>query len=244
MRQYFIFIILILSACAGNVNDPQRIIDEAIDAHGAGKLANARLEFDFRDRHYVADRKKGRFSYERIFKDSTNTIHDILTNDGFRREINGGMAKVIDTMAVKYTSSVNSTVYFASLPYGLNDAAVRKRFVGENTIEGQPYFAVEITFEAEGGGEDHRDIYYYWIHQQKYTMDYFAYSYHNDDAGIRFRKASKQHEVNGVILQDYINYKPKDSSSATIENIVELYKKKELEELSRIEITNIKVMEK
>jgi hypothetical protein len=240
MKYFIVFTAILFSGCSVNSTDPQEIVDKAIEKAGGEKFLKSTIEFDFRNRHYVTRRNYGIFSHERIFRDSTNTIHDFLTNDGFRREVNDEKTIVPDSMAVKYSNSVNSTIYFALLPFGLNDPAVRKKFVGKTTIENEPYFVIEITFEQQGGGNDFTDIFLYWIHEKKFTIDYLAYLYYNDGGGLRFRKAYNPRKVNGILFQDYINYKPREDSTK-ISDIEALYKQNALEELSRIELTNITV---
>ncbi len=230
---------ILVMACTSST-DPQRIIEKAIETAGGKKYEKSTIEFDFRNRHYVTRRDGGKYSHERIFSDSTNTIHDYLTNEGFHREINDKNASVPDSMAVKYARSVNSTIYFALLPYGLNDAAVRKKFLGKTTFDDQPYYAIEVTFAQEGGGEDYNDIFVYWIHEKNYTIDYMAYLYYTDGGGLRLRKAYNSRKVNGILFQDYINYQPKEPS-VTIDQMETLYKKHQLEELSRIALENIVV---
>lgn len=237
---FFPLVILFLG-CNSKLNDPQQIVDKAIRFAGGEKYLNAVIEFDFRGRHYVARRNGGLFSYERIFDDSLGTVHDIVSNDGFQRKINYEEATVPDTMAVKYTSSTNSVIYFALLPYGLNDAAVIKTFRGETTIKDKAYYLVQITFKADGGGEDHEDVFLYWINQQNFAIDYMAYSFsESDEISFRFREAYNARVINGIRIQDYINYKPKDNS-LTVDQAEELYKKGELVELSRIETENVTV---
>ena len=227
-------------SCNTSLTDPQKIIDNAIKASGGEKYINATIAFDFRDRHYIAQREGWKYSYERIFKESENTTHDFLTNDGFRREINHTAVQVADTMKTKYTSSINSVIYFALLPYGLNDDAVKKRFLGETTIDNQGYYTIEITFNQEGGGEDYEDVFIYWINTKDFAIGYMAYSYEESDGvGLRFRKAYNARTVNGILFLDYLNLKPKGIPQIT--ELVELYKKGELEELSRIELRNIQV---
>lgn len=240
--KYLCLFILVVSVfgCSSDSTDPQQIVDRAIENAGGEKFLKSTIEFDFRSRHYVTRRDGGIFSHERIFEDSTNTIHDFLTNDGFRREINGTPVSVVDSMAVKYSNSVNSTIYFALLPLGLNDSAVRKKLIGKSTLDNESYFVVEITFEQEEGGNDFTDFFHYWIHDKKFTIDYMAYLYFSEGGGLRFRKAYNSRMVNGILLQDYINYKPRDNS-ATLSEIESLYKQNALEELSRIELTNITV---
>jgi hypothetical protein len=227
-------------SCNVSLTDPQKIIDKAIEAAGGQKYLHSTIEFDFRDRHYVAQRDGGKFSYERIFKDSVKTTHDFVTNEGFKREINQALAEVADTMKVKYTSSVNSVIYFALLPYGLNDAAVQKKFLGEITMDSVAYYKIEVTFMQEGGGEDHEDIFHYWINKKDFTIGYMSYSYEESDGvGLRLRKAYNPRIVNGILFLDYINLKPKGDTQITA--LEDLYKKGELEELSKIELLNIQV---
>lgn len=228
-----------MTACNSSLTDPQKIIDKAIAASGGQKYLNSIAEFDFRDRHYIASRKEGIFSYERITKDSVNATHDFLSNDGFRREINGVQVEVVDSMKTRYSASVNSVLYFALLPYGLNDASVQKKFLGETQLEGKSQYVVEVTFTQEGG-EDHEDVFMYWINKKEFTIDYMAYSFaENDGEGYRFRKAYNPRTVNGILFFDYINYKP--TGEVKLTDLEELFRKGELEEMSKIELLNIQV---
>ncbi|MBI3218292.1 MAG: hypothetical protein HYZ44_02145 [Bacteroidetes bacterium] len=245
MKKFYLVVVCLIILATGCKHDSaQQIIDKAIAVAGGDLYLNSTIEFDFRGRHYVANRNGGKFSYERIFrndKDSTQLIHDFVNNDGFRRTINDSLVEVPDTMKVKYTASVNSVLYFALLPYGLNDPSVRKKWLGETELEGKTYHKIEITFQQEGGGEDFEDTFIYWIDQSDYTIGYLAYSFQEDGkADCRFRKSVNAHVVDGVRFSDYINYAPKQTASiAELEN---LYKSDGLKELSRIENTNVTVM--
>lgn len=227
-------------SCNTTLNDPQKIIDKAIAAAGGEKYLNSTIEFDFRDRHYRAERNGGTFSYERIVKAGDSVVHDFVTNSGFQRKINDQLTEVADTMKTKYTSSVNSVIYFALLPYALNDPAVIKSFLGETSLNEKDYYKVKITFQPQGGGEDFEDTFIYWIDNKDFTIGYMAYSYEETDGiGLRFRKAYNPRTVNGILFLDYINLKPKTETQIT--DLEELFKKGELEELSKIELVNIQV---
>jgi hypothetical protein len=241
LKKYFGLFLIVVVSCTADEEEPQRIIDKAIEVAGGPIFENSVITFDFRNRHYITRREGGIFSHERVFTtDSVNIVHDYLTNEGFHREINDTLATVPDSMAVRYARSVNSTIYFALLPYGLNDAAVLKQFCGRTTFEGQSYYCVEITFEQEGGGEDYNDVFYYWIHDTKYTIDYMAYLYFSEGGGLRLRKAVNPRWIDGVLLQDYINFQP-PHDTVRLEHMEALYKEGKLEELSRIELENITV---
>jgi hypothetical protein len=240
MKPFIISLLAIAMLGCSSQNDPQRIIDKAIAASGGEKYLQSTIEFDFRDRHYVAQRDGGKYSYERIFKDSANIVHDFLTNDGFKREINNTLAEVADSMKTKYTASVNSVIYFALLPYGLNDPAVQKKWIGETSIEGVGYYVVQITFAQQGGGEDYEDVFLYWINKKDFAIGYLAYSFkENNIIDYRFRRAYNPRSVNGISFVDYINYKPKGKTQ--IMELEGLFKKGELEVLSKIELINIQV---
>ncbi len=244
MKKIFILLVsvcVLLISC--DQNSPQQIIDKAIAAAGGDFYLNSIIEFDFRGRHYVANRKGGKFSYERIFqndKDSTQQIHDFVSNEGFRRIINDSLVEVPDTMKVKYTASVNSVLYFALLPYGLNDPSVRKKWLGETELDGKSYFKIEITFKQQGGGEDFEDTFIYWIDQSDYTIGYLAYSFQEDGkADCRFRKAVNGRVIDGIRFSDYVNYAP--TKTTPLAEMEAQYKSGGLKELSRIENTNVVV---
>jgi len=238
---FFLILAFVFGSCNTSLTDPQQIIDKAIVAAGGEKYVNSTIEFDFRERHYIAIREGGKFSYQRVFRDSAKTIHDFVSNDGFKREIDGVVAEVADSMKVKYTSSTNSVIYFALLPYGLNDAAVQKKFLGETIMDGKAYYKVEVSFRQDGGGEDFQDMFNYWVSKDDFSIGYLSYSFsENDETSSRLRKAYNPRRIGNILFLDYINYKPKDNK-VRFDQLEELYEKDELEELSKIELQNISV---
>ncbi len=242
----FLIGLIILSSCKDqkepNPDLAQQVVDKAINVVGGEGFKNSVIEFDFRNRHYKAKRDKGKFQFGRIWKDSLGMIRDVLSNSGFQRFINDSAVSVPDSMAVKYTSSINAVHYFSILPYGLNDRAVNKTYLGEAEIKGKAYHKIKVTFNEEGGGEDFDDIFVYWINKDTFEVDYLSYSYIEDhnDIGLRFREAYNRRGVNGLYFSDYNNYKPKDSL-ATVYNLDSLFVTKKLKLLSKIELESIKV---
>ncbi len=97
------------------------------------------------------------------------------------------------------------TIYLGLLPFRLRDPAVTARYLGEETLDGEPYHRVEVTFEQEGGGRDWQDRYLYWFHTEGGTLDYFAYRYTMGEGGTRFRRAVNRRTVDGILVQDYEN---------------------------------------
>ena len=242
MKLKFTYFLLLLAAfsCAEKPN-ADKIIDNAITVAGGGLIFKSTIDFDFRDRHYKSIRDGGTYQYERIFMDSTDTIRDVLNNDGFERFTNGEPTDVADTMAVKYSASVNSVLYFALLPYGLNDTAVNKSYLGESIIKDKSYHKVEVSFKQEGGGEDFQDIFIYWVSTTNHTVDYLAYSYEeNDGVGSRFREAYNVRNVSGIRFVDYVNYKY-EGNEFVLADYDKAFEQGALKKLSVIELENVEV---
>lgn len=220
----------------------QQIVDKSIEASGGEKFKTSTISFDFRDKHYNAFRNNGMYSYERSFNDSIDVIRDVISNDGFERFINKKKGVVHDSMAAKYTRSVNSVHYFAVLPFGLNDDAVNKEYLGDVIIKDKNYYKIKVTFNQEGGGDDFEDVFLYWIEKESFKVDYLAYSYMDSptDLGMRFREAYNERYVNNLRFVDYRNYKP-ESNITDLFLLDSLFDSGKLKLLSKIENTNIKV---
>ncbi len=216
------------------------IVQKAIKIHGGDMYENSVIDFDFRDRRYRIERNHGLYKYHRIFEDSLGTYHDVLDNNGFSRTLNGQTINLDQEWIQKYTRSVNSVAYFALLPFGLNDPAVNKELLGEETIRDNAYYKIKVTFDQEGGGEDHDDVFVYWFRKDTYRMDYFGYSYHTDGGGIRFREAINVRETGGLVFADYINYAGKHGDM-DVSGLAKKFINGELKKLSEINLENVKV---
>lgn len=244
MKYFYLSIFFLIASCktAEKQLTAQQIIDKTIAYSGADKVANSEITFTFRDKEYVASRKKnGKFLLIRNEqKETMEVISDIVSNDGFRREINAHQFPVADSMAIKYANSVNSVHYFSVLPYGLNDKAVQKKLLPTATIKGKEYYKVEITFSEIGGGEDFEDVFIYWIGKKDFLIDYLAYSYHTNGGGKRFRVLKEQCVKNGIRFVDYHNYKPKNKPIKLID-IDKAFEQDQLIKVSEIVLKDIEV---
>jgi hypothetical protein len=246
MRNKIIHIlsILILFSCNTNTDDKilaQAIVDKAIEKSGKSKLENAELKFDFRGKTYQSIGKCNSITLQRIHYRKEDSIKDVLNPDGsFERFINDSLVFVADSSAFKYSESINSVHYFVQLPNRLNDAAVEKTYLGTDSINDKVFHNIKVTFKKEGGGTDYQDEYMYWFDEQTYKLDYLAYSFKVNGGGIRFREAYNERIIEGIRFVDYNNYKPKSDTTA-LKNIFEAFKNKQLELLSKITNSKIKV---
>ena len=209
LKKSLVFVFLIALIFVNNACKPtaQSIVDECIEVYGGKRYEDLSADFDFRNMHYTIKNKNGQYEYTRIQTDSSGgKIEDLVTNNTFERKIDGVKTNVVDSMAKKYTTSVNSVAYFFLLPKPLNDPATNKELLGTAKIKDKEYYKIKVKFNKEGGGKDHNDVFMYWIEKKTKSMDYFAYSYETDGGGVRFREAFNQKTLNSIKFSDYRNY--------------------------------------
>ena len=221
-------------------NSANLIINKAIEVSGGEKFNKSTISFQFRDKKYKAQRDNGLFVLERIFKDTSGIIRDELSNSGFKRFINEELQNLPDSLADIYSNSVNSVHYFSILPFGLNDPAVNKSYIGETTIKGKQYHKIRVTFDEIGGGNDYEDVFVYWVGKDDFKVDFLAYSFRENGGGMRFRKAFNERYVKGIRFVDYNNFKPRNNAS-DVSDLDQLFVKGKLELLSKIELTDVNV---
>ena len=238
------FLLLILTSCQNHkslVLDADQIIDKTILVSGGNIIDASVIAFKFRDKQYKATRKNGLYEFDRRFLKDSNRYKDVMTNNGFQRFANELPIVVADSMATKYTASVNSVHYFSVLPYGLKGDAVNKKLLGNVKLKNETYFKVEITFNEQGGGEDYEDVFVYWINSESFKVDYLAYSYNESDGlGFRFREAFNERYVEGIRFVDYNNYKPEITDTSVYE-LDALFESGKLKLVSKIELEDILV---
>lgn len=213
------------------------IINTAIKAHGGDLYAKADYSFTFRDKKYRFKNDGNNYEYSSEVQKGDSLIKDVMINSDFTRYVNSKKLNLTAEDAGKYGESLNSVIYFATLPHKLQDASVHKKYVEETTIKGKKYDVIEVTFGQDGGGQDFDDQYQYWINKETHLMDYFAYNYQVNEGGVRFRAALNARVVDGVTFQDYINYEA--PLKTPLKDLPALYEQGKLKEASKILTENV-----
>lgn len=238
-----LFLLLFLFSCGSEaaesdvepIEDPiDALMQQVFNAHG--ELGD--YSFDFRDNGYSFSFIEDQYRYTKTAVTDSTTTADVLTNDFFERTLNGEILNLTPSDADRYSESLNSVVYFACLPLNLVAPAVNKSQKPAITINGQSYEVIEVTFDAEGGGTDHEDVFYYWFNQETHIMDFMAYSYNVNGGGVRFRSAYNSRMVGNMRFQDYVNYGAPVGTD--MGSLPVLFEQGELEELSVIETKNVR----
>jgi hypothetical protein len=235
------FVCILVFSCNNTAKESASdIVNNAILEAGGAAFESSKIKFDFRDKSYQATRNGGLFKLEQTYILEGDTIHNELSNATFTQSVNSKERVLNDSLVSIYENALNSVHYFSVLPYGLNAAAVNKTDLGDVEINGEIYQKIKVTFNQEGGGEDFDDVFLYWFHKERKTMDYLAYKYHTNGGGIRFREAKNVRRINNLLFADYNNYKPK-TKDINFDTIDSLFNSGKLELLSEINLENIKV---
>ena len=215
----------------------EQVLAKAIQAHGGQGYEQAHYQFVFRDKSYTFKNEDQSYEYVRNYVDNGEEIQDILNNTTFKRTINGKEASLSAKDIAKHKEAVNSVIYFATLPYKLQDPAVKLAHKGTATIKSKSYDILSVHFNELNGGVDHDDEFHYWINQTTNRIDYLAYNYLTNNGGVRFRSAYNTRVVDGIVFQDYINFKAPIGTSLI--ELPTLFEKEELKQLSLIETEEV-----
>lgn len=248
IKYVYVFVVAALTiGCSQNIPKEESekdlalsVIDSAIAFYSEVDLKQMSVSFDFRGRTYAASWPKEGMIYANLYTDSLGAHKRQLQNGKYKEWLNEVVLQLDDKTQTARASSVNSVLYFALLPWNLQDEAVQATYVGEATIDSKLYHNIKVTFAEDGGGDDYDDVFLYWFDMEDSSMDYLAYSYREDEGGTRFRSANNTRRVNGIMFQDYSNFKgPADPDS--LHFILDKYKADELKFLSNIELSKIQV---
>lgn len=243
ITSFLIIVIFFISKCNNEkeISKGELLVSKAIEAHGGKKYNNAHYQFVFRDKIYTFKNSETAYEYTVEFLKDGKKYFDKLNNDGLTRTIDEKIIELDVKKQDQISESLNSVIYFATLPHKLSDDSVNKKYVGQQEIKNIAYDLIEITFQQEGGGKDFEDTYYYWINQQTDQIDFLAYNYKVNQGGVRFREAYNVRRVNGIVFQNYINFKA-EVGTPLIE-LAKLWEDGKLNELSRIETENVQKLE-
>lgn len=201
-------ILLTATYAAGETDERLEVVDRAIAVHG-GKLFQAtetQLKlcsksgcFDVRAR---VDGDSFEYEVQGRVRDGVRRV--LSTNDRVEVTLDGAPVDVPAADEQAYRDWVMARVYFCFLPYRLNDPGVLKQDLGVEDWDGTALRKVRVTFPP-GSSTDAEDVYLYWFEEDTGRLGLFAYSYHGDPGGIRFRRLKNFRKVGGLLFFDQDN---------------------------------------
>ena len=229
----FTISLFLLLACQNSKNlSAEALIEASVEAHGMNEFNKKAIEFQFRNYRYSQTQDKQGLVYTRR-KNTTPNILDLLhSKNGFQRTLTGEKVALSDSIALIYSESLNSVLYFFRLPLSLKDPGAIKTLMDTEQINGRTYQKVGVYFTSENGGIDHQDTFRYWFDKEIKILDYLAYQYHTNTGGVRFRVAINRRAIEGLVFQDYENYTaPKNTP---LDDLPKMYEEGKLELVSLI----------
>ena len=236
-----IFSLFVFLSCENTQKySAEAFVNASIETHGMKAFNKKSIAFRFRNYRYSQTWDSEGLIFTRQ-KNTTPEIFDRLhSKNGFDRIINNKKAILPDSISKMYSESLNSVLYFFRLPYTLKDVGAIKTLMNTESIMGSSYQKIGVHFTSENGGVDYQDTFRYWFEKETKTLDYLAYQFHTNVGGNRFRVAINRRIIDGIVFQDYENYRaPKN---IPLDELPTLYEQGKLELLSLIEKDSIIIM--
>jgi hypothetical protein len=229
----FTISLFLLLACQNSKNlSAEALIEASVEAHGMNEFNKKAIEFQFRNYRYSQTQDKQGLVYTRRKNTTPNILELLHSNNVFQRTLAGEKLALSDSIALIYSESLNSVLYFFRLPLSLKDPGAIKTLMDTEQISGRTYQKVGVYFTSENGGVDHQDTFRYWFDKEIKTLDYLAYQYHTNAGGVRFRVAINRRAIEGLVFQDYENYTaPKNTP---LHDLPKMYEEGKLELVSLI----------
>lgn len=216
------------------------ILARVVEAAGLADPKALSIRFTFRGTPYRLWLDGRRSIYQRTVVSPVGTRVDRLDGDVFSATLDGKTLSLSDRDRTGLRNGLNSVAYFALLPRPLQDEAVIATSLGRSTLAGRSWETVEVRFRAEGGGDDHEDVYRYWFDPETHRIGFLAYTFATGEGGVRLRKATHYHEVEGVVLIDWDNH-GRAGQGLTIDQAVRDFEANELPLLSTIALEQVAI---
>jgi hypothetical protein len=127
------------------------------------------------------------------------------TNDTVRHWRDGVEVEVADAAeAQRLRDWATARIYFAFLPYRLDDPSAMQRDLGLELWGERELRKVKVTFRP-GTSTDAQDEFLYWFDPETGRLEQFAYSYEGRPGGLRFRRLGNHRRVGGILFFDQEN---------------------------------------
>lgn len=130
-------------------------------------------------------------------------------------------------------------IYFAFLPYRLEDPGVVRQDLGLEEWDGRPLRRVGVGFAA-GSSTDAEDEYVYWFDPETARLEQFAYSFTGRPGGLRFRRLGNYRRVGGILFFDQTNLGV-EGPDLRVGQITPEFVRERMRVVSEIELRDIRV---
>lgn len=171
---------------------------------------------------------------------STGRREVVATNDSLRHWHNGAEVEVASgEEGQRLRDWATARIYFAFLPYRLNDPSVVQRDLGLERWGDRELRRVKITFRP-GSSTDDQDQFVYWFDPQTARLEQFAYSFEGNPGGLRFRRLDNYRRIGGLLFFDQENLGAQ-GDGLSVDQIDPEFVERRMRLVSEIRLENIEV---
>ena len=171
------------------------------------------------------------------YRGHTRTVR--ADNDSVTASRNGEPLIVTGEARQALRDWATARIYFAFLPYRLNDPAVIQEDLGIEEWEGRRLHKVKVTFEA-GSSTDAEDEYLYWFDPETARLEQLAYSFQGRPGGLRFRRLEGYRRIGGILFFDQVNLGV-EGDDLSVDQIDPAFVRERMREVSRVKLREITV---
>ena len=136
-------------------------------------------------------------------------------------------------------TKVDGFVYAFSLPFVLDQNAVRLSRDADVVIRRKNYHVLHATFAQTDDGHD--DEFYLYIDPETFLVEFYAMRYYYAGNNNLFRRLYNSRVVNGLRFADYYSFAATDSD-IPLGDLYKYYTVPQLREIQHIQYTDIEVV--
>lgn len=219
------------------------IVDRAIEFHG-GELyrhSDSSLQLCSRSGCYqISVRMDGGLFDYRVsgpYRERTRAVH--WTNDSLSLRHDGEPMAVLSEAEQGVRDWAMARIYFAYLPFRLNDPSAIRRDLGLESWDGRELHKVKVGF-LPGSSTDADDEYLYWFDPESGRLEQFAYSFSGNPGGLRFRRLGNYRRVGGILFSDQENLGV-EGEGLTVDQITPAFVRERMRPVSEVTVSEITV---
>ncbi len=228
-------------------SDPQKrleIVDRAIEHHGGDLYTASEARMSLCSKSgcsTIASLTDGwDFDLEVTARVGDGVRRVRITNETAEEWLDGKQVEVAPERRQQLRDWVMARVYFAFLPYRLNDPSVLKEDLGLEEWAGRKLHRVRVTF-VPGSSTDAEDAFLFWFDPASGRVEQFAYSFTRGEGGLRFRRAFNHRRVGGILFFDQENLGV-DGPGFTVDEIDPEFVGRRMSHVSTVELRDLSVM--
>lgn len=216
----------------------EQILSKSIEATGGKKFYNSTIRFEADNLHYTLERKNHitNFTAERLKEN--DSMKAVYNNGQISYYLNGVYQEPGTYSQRILNTKVDGFVYAFSLPFVLDQNAVRLSRDPDVTIRRQNYHVLHATFAKTEDGHD--DEFYLYIHPETFLVEFYAMRYYYAGGKNLFRRLYNSRMVDGLRFADYYSFTATESD-IPLGDLYKYYSVPQLREVQHVQYTNIEV---